>query len=148
VYDMAARVFNAANNQPLPGASVKIISFIEPDVELVANSDGIVDFSLHDGTAFMVVGTKDGFVGMFSGTAEKGMDKASVIHPVPANDEPKTELPVVGRIVDEHGKVIENAEVTVTEKSSGKKVDHSFKDGLLSFAGELGKDYHVTAIHE
>jgi outer membrane protein OmpA-like peptidoglycan-associated protein len=145
---MAARVFKASDQFPLSGAEVKIISFTEPDIDLLANAEGVVDFKLPDGTAYMVVAKKDGFVGMHSGMAETGMDKASVIHPIPAVDKPEKHVPVVGRVTGGGDNILHDAIVTVTEKSTGKAVKSEYKQGLLTFSGEKGKSYSVSVEHD
>ena len=145
---MAARVFKASDQSPLGGANVKIISFTEPDIDLIANSDGVVEFKLPDGTAYMVVGSKDGFVGMHSGTAEKGTEKASIIHPIPAVDEPEKQVPVVGRVTGGNDNVLHDAVITVKEKKSGEAIESEYKEGLLTFSGEKGKSYSVNVEHD
>jgi outer membrane protein OmpA-like peptidoglycan-associated protein/myo-inositol-hexaphosphate 3-phosphohydrolase len=145
---LAVRVFNAADNSPLSGATVKIISFVKEDLELTANAEGIAEFMLPEGTTYMVVGSKGKFVGMHSGVAEKGMDKASIVHPVPAVVDPDTQLAVVGRITNRNSDVLADAVATVTEKASGEKVNVNVTDGLFSFMGEKGKEYSVTIAHK
>ena len=147
-WNMAARVFKEKDNSPLSSASVKIISFTEPDVELTANADGIVEYSLPDETAYMIVGSKDGYVGMNSGTSGKGMDKSSIIHPVPATAEEQKALPVVALITNKQDETLDDAKITVTEKESGERVAAEFENGVLSFSGEKGKDYHVKVSHD
>ncbi|HEX5169839.1 MAG TPA: tetratricopeptide repeat protein, partial [Cyclobacteriaceae bacterium] len=142
---MAARIFNAENDQPLGGATVKIITFSEPDQELVADEKGIVDFTLQEGTAYVVVGSRENLTGMHSGIAEAGQEKLSVIHPVPAHGDPSSPLPVVALIADLQGKVLDEVTVTVTEKASGKSIPVKMKDGIVSFLGERGKEYDITA---
>ncbi|HEY5750107.1 MAG TPA: OmpA family protein [Chryseolinea sp.] len=145
---LAVRVFNAADNSPLSGATVKVISFVTEDLELTANAGGVAEFVLPEGTTYMVVGSKDKFVGMHSGVAEKGMDKASVVHPVPAVGDPANQVAVVGRITNRRSDVLADAVVTVAEKTSGEQINATVTDGLFSFVGEKGKEYSVTIEHK
>ncbi len=140
---MAARVFNAENNQPLAGATVKIITFSEPDQELTANNDGIVEFILTEGTAYVVLGSKDNLNGMHTGVAEQGTEKSSVIHPVPAHGDPVSTLPVVALITDDKGEILNDATVVVTEKTTGESVPAEITDGVVSFFGEREKVYDI-----
>jgi hypothetical protein len=62
----------------------RVITFAEEDKELMSDENGIVDFKLNEGTAFVIVGTKDNLTGMLSEMAERGKtDKATQILPVP-----------------------------------------------------------------
>ncbi len=57
--EMAARIFYAENESTLGGASVKVSTFLEEDLDLVADENGIVTFSLKQGTAYLLVASKD-----------------------------------------------------------------------------------------
>ena len=138
-YVMGVRVIKAKDKSPLSGAKVVVISFSEPDQEFIASEEGLASFSLMEGTDYMVVGSRDGFVGMLTGTAENGSDKANIIHLVEAFGEDKTLLPVVAQIIDKDGYKIIDAKVTVTENISRKEIASKFGEGFLSFLGEEGK---------
>ncbi|HEY3406108.1 MAG TPA: OmpA family protein, partial [Ohtaekwangia sp.] len=142
-FTMSARVFKASDNSPLSGAQVKVLNFSETDQELIANEEGIVEFTLMEGETFIVIGSKDGYSGMFTSTVEKGMDKTSVVHPVPAHPDASKELPVIVKLSDDSGSSLTSAQVEVTEKSSGQIVNAVVADGVLTFAGEKGEAYTV-----
>ncbi|MBL0740052.1 OmpA family protein [Chryseolinea lacunae] len=141
---LAARIFKAADQTPLGAANVKIISFVEADQDLTANAEGLVDFSLPEGTSYVLIADKNGYTGMHSGTVEKGMEKTSVVHPVPANNDPAKAVPIAGRITDEHGKAIPNATVKATDKANGNVTTAQVHDGVFAFVGEKGHTYKVA----
>lgn len=145
---LVAKIIKEADNTSLAGALVKILSFIMPDLELVANDEGIVNFILPDETAFVIVGSKDNFIGIYSVIAEKTADKSSRVHIVPTNNNHETQLPVVGLITNQRGEILKDAIVTVTEKGTGKKIPIQLKEGLLSFFGEKGKEYTIAVEDE
>lgn len=141
---LAARIFKAADQTPLSEANVKIISFVEADQDLKADAEGLVDFALPEGTSYVLIADKDGFTGMHSGTAQKGMEKSSIVHPVPANSDPARALPVAGMITDEHGELIPNATVKATDKASGNVITAPVRDGVFAFVGEKGHAYKIA----
>lgn len=143
-YVMGVKVVKATDKSALSGAKVVVISFSEPDQELTATEEGLASFSMVEGTDYMVVGSKNGYVGMLVGTAEKGKDKASVIHLIETRNEDETLLPVISQIIDQDGHKIKNAEITVSENESKKEIPSRFNDGFLSYLGEKGKKYNVT----
>lgn len=139
---LAARVFKESDQSPLAGAMVKVLSFIVPDQELTANENGVANFYLPQEDAFVIIGTKDGFIGMYTGLVEK--DDVAIMYPVSANDNHANQLPVVGRITNKRGEPLSQAAVSITDKRSGKKIPSQFKEGILSFFGEKGKEYTIT----
>jgi len=144
----AAQVIKADDKTPLGGADVKIITFSEPDQTMVADAEGKVEFSVQEGTAYMVVGTKDELTGMYAGMAERGMDKSVVTHPVPAHGDPKNPVTVASLVTDSKGEVIQDAKAIVTEKATGKTISAQVENGVLSFLGERGKDYNIAVEKE
>ncbi len=143
-YQMAARIFRSTDKSPLANAQVKIVTFETDDINLVANEAGIVDFTLPEGTAYIVTATKDGFSGMHSGIVEPGTDKASIIHPIAAQNDPEKKLPIVSFVTDKHGDMLDDAKVHVTERATGQITPATFKEGVLSFYGDKGKEYNIT----
>jgi outer membrane protein OmpA-like peptidoglycan-associated protein/NACalpha-BTF3-like transcription factor len=147
-YQMAARVFNAAGNSPLAGAQVKLITLDNEDVELIADSAGIVYFTLQEGTAYVAMATKDGLTGMHSGIVEHGTDKNTIIHPIAIQGDSGKQLPVVTFITNQEGETLNAAQVKVSEKISGEIVPSEFNEGILNFYGEKGKTYDVSVENE
>ncbi|HEY3403812.1 MAG TPA: carboxypeptidase-like regulatory domain-containing protein, partial [Ohtaekwangia sp.] len=143
MHTITAKVFKASDNAPLGGAQVKILNFAEPDVELVANAEGTVDFNLAEGTTFVVIGNKDGYTGMYSGTIESTTEKNSVVL-VPAHNDPINHVPVVARITDDDGNLLTGAEVVVKDKVTGELIQAKVEDGVLTFLGVKGKEYTIT----
>jgi outer membrane protein OmpA-like peptidoglycan-associated protein/tetratricopeptide (TPR) repeat protein len=143
-YQMAARVFKAEDQSPLAGAEVKLITLDAEDVDLTTDSAGVVYFTLQEGTAYVVMATKDGGTGMHSGIVEQGTDKNSVIHAIAIEGVSEKQLPVVTFIVDKEGETLNDAVVTVTEKVSGEGVPSEFKEGILNFYGDKGKAYDIS----
>lgn len=145
---MAARVFKAENNQPLASAEIRILTFGEEDQELLSNSDGVVDFQLTQGQAYVVIASKDGLSGMHSGMAEISEQKDSVIHPIPVyGDKPNTVL-AMGLITNKKGDGIDNFQATVTNNKTGEKVNIQANRGLLTFLGDLATSYSVKVEHD
>ena len=146
---MAARIFNADNDQPLANAHVEIITFSESNLELYADSEGRVDFTLPTGTTFLLIGSNAQYSGMLSGVAEKGQDKVSIIHPVPAfgdKDTLDTKL-LMALVTDQNGDLIKDPTITVKDKISGDSIPVKISDGLLYFKGKIGKSYTIAVDH-
>lgn len=148
IMNMAARIFRADNNEPLAQASVKVITFGETDQELTANNEGIVDFNLKQGTAYVVIGSKDDLTGMHSGMAERGTDKTSIIHPVPAYGDRLNTVPTIGLVTNISGELVDAYVVTVTNKATGQHISVEAKKGILTFLGKRGEAYNISVSHE
>ena len=145
---MAARVFRADDNQPVPNADVRIITFGEEDQELKTKPDGVVDFRLTDGQAYVVIATQDGLSGMHSGMAEVSQQKDFIIHPVPLYGDKPDAVLAMGLITNRKGEGIDNFRATVTDKISGQTVDARANRGLLTFIGDKGGIYDVKIEHD
>ena len=146
--EMAARIFNAENNQSLGGASVKVSTFLEEDIDLVANENGIVEFSLKQGTVYLLVASKDSLKGIYPGEAELTTSKTSITHPVPVYGKPVNPLSFAALITDDKGQPISNVAVTVVDKATGEKIPVKVTNGLISFLGERGKEYDIQVSAE
>ena len=147
--EMAARVFKGDDNQPLANANVKIITFGEKDQELTTDANGMVDFTLKEGTAFVIVGTKDNLTGSTSGMAERGKtDKASMIIPVPLYGDKIKSVLALGLVTDTNGKPIDGYKATVANKKTGENIPVETKDGLLTFKGKPGESYNISVSHD
>jgi outer membrane protein OmpA-like peptidoglycan-associated protein len=138
---LAVRVFKVTDKTPLAGAQVKVITFIAPDQELIADAEGIAVFTIPEDLAFMVVGSKDDYVGTYQGLSEKGADKNSVIHPVPASRKVEGMTTVIARVADEKGMPAGNAQIEVLKKATGEKVAFTSQEGIVNFEVEKGVDY-------
>lgn len=146
---LAARVFIADNNEPLAGAQVRITTFSEPQFNLVTTADGIVEYNLPKGTAYLLVASTPMFTGMFTGVAEEGADKKFIIHPVPAyGDKASDEKIIMSIITNEKGDLVGDARVTVTDRESGEKLPVSIQDGVVSFKGKHNRSYNIVAEHD
>ena len=106
-YLMDVQVVKAKDKSPLSEAKVVVISFSEPDQEFVANGEGHASFSIIEGNDYMIVGSKDGYVGMLVGTAEKGKEGPGAIQIIEAFAEDKKSMPVVAQLIDHNGDDIE-----------------------------------------
>ncbi len=146
---MAARVFKGEDNQPLANATVKVITFGENEQELTTDENGMVDFTLKEGTAFVIVGTKDNLTGSTSGMAEHGKtDKASMIIPVPLYGDKVKSVLALGLVTDTKGKPVEGYKATVGNKKTGENIPVEIKDGLLTFKGKPGESYNISVSHD
>lgn len=146
--EMAARVFRADDNTVIPDAQVQIITFDDNDQELISNQDGVVEFSLDHGTAYVVIANKAGLSGMHSGMAENGTDKATIIHPVPAYGDKDKNVLAMGLVTNRTGKPVEGYTAEVTNQTTGEKVTVQSNKGLLTFLGERGVTYNVNVMHD
>jgi len=146
--EMSARVFRADNNDALVNADVKIITFADHDQELTTNSEGMVDFSLGIGTAYVVIATKDGLSGMHSGMAERGTEKSFIIHPVPAYGDHVNTVLGMGLVTSTSGEPVEGYVATVTDKSSGDKITVQANKGVVTFLGKRGASYNISLAHD
>jgi outer membrane protein OmpA-like peptidoglycan-associated protein/tetratricopeptide (TPR) repeat protein len=144
IYQMAARVVKANDNTAISGAQVKIMTLDSEDVELTTDNEGVVNFTLAEGTAYVAMATKDNMTGMHSGIAEKGAEKSSLIHSISVQGDSKKQLPIVRVITNDEGVALNDAKVKVTEKISGDSVASEFNDGILSFSAERGKAYDIS----
>lgn len=143
----AARAFNATDQSVLSNADVKIITFTEDDDQRSTNDAGEVEFSLPNGSAYMILASKDGLTGMHSGIATAETSKTVVTHPIPAYSSTEEQVPVIALITDREGTLIKDAKVTVTERATGKQIQAQSSNGVLSFFGEKEKEYTVTVEH-
>lgn len=145
---MAAKVFIAENNQPLSGAEVKITTFSEPQFELKTNEDGIVEYTLPKGTAYLVEANNGMFTGMLAGVAEAGTDKKHIIHPIPAyGDKAADENIIMALVTNEKGEIVKDAKVLVHDKASGDQIAVIVQDGVASFKGKHDHTYNISVEH-
>lgn len=142
--EMAAKIYRADNGQVLGNAAVKIITFGETDQDLAANTEGIVEFALTPGTAYVVIGSKDDLTGMHSGMAEKGTDKGSIIHPVPAYGDRINNVLAVGLVTNTSGDLLDGFKANVTNKSTGETIPVQVQKGILTFLSKRGESYNVN----
>jgi outer membrane protein OmpA-like peptidoglycan-associated protein len=142
-YMMNVQVIKADDKSVLPMAKIVVITFSEDDQELNANDEGIASFSISEESDYMIVGSKDGYVGMLAGTGKKGERDPNAIYIIETFAEDKKSIPIVAQIFDNDGDEIEVADVSVIEKSSLKEVSAQFDKGVLAFLGEKGKQYDV-----
>lgn len=148
VLEMSARLFKADDDQPVANANVRVITYGDNDMELTSDENGIVDFSLKEGTAFMIVGTKENLSGMQSGLAEKGVnDKVSMILPVPMYGDDKGVI-ALGLVTNTSGIPVGNYKATVKNKTTGEEIPSKAEKGLLSFNVDKGKEYDITVEHD
>ncbi|MGC3946698.1 MAG: hypothetical protein QM762_19620 [Chryseolinea sp.] len=145
---MAARVFKAEDNQPVPNANIRVLTFGEDDLELMSGTDGVVDFQLTQGQAYVVMRPIRRLSGMHSGMAEISQQKDSIIHPIPVyGDKPNTVL-AMGLITNRKGDGLDNFQATVTNKKTGETVNVQANRGLLTFLGDRGNTYEVKVEHD
>jgi outer membrane protein OmpA-like peptidoglycan-associated protein len=145
--DMSAKIFRGDDNRPVPNANVKIITFVDEDQELISDENGIVDFKLNEGTAFVIVGTKDNLTGMLSEMAERGKtDKATQILPVPLYGD-KNDVTAIGLVTNTSGEAVDGFKATVTNKVTGDNIPVDIKPGLMTFKGDHGESYNISVSH-
>ena len=146
--DMSAKIFRGDDNRPVPNANVKVITFAEEDKDLTSDENGIVDFKLNEGTAFVIVGTKDNLTGMLSEMAERGKtDKATQILPVPLYAD-KNDVTVIGLVTNTSGDAVSGFKATVTNKVTGDNIPVDIKPGLMTFKGDHGESYNISVSHD
>ena len=61
-----------------------------------------------------------------------------------ANEDEGKRIPVVGEIMVAEGNMLDEVEVTVSDKATGERIPSQFKNGLLSFIGVKGNIYSVA----
>lgn len=140
---LAVRVFNVNDNTPLSGARVQVMTFSDSDLELTANAEGIAEFTLMEGTAYMVIGSKGELSGLHSGIADPTSDKTQVIHPVAARATDDNRIPVMVLTSDAEGNVIDPFSVTVFDETTHQPVTVQLKEGVISFESEKGHTYSI-----
>ena len=146
--DMSARIFRGDDNRPIPNANVKVITFAEEDKELVSDENGLVDFKLKEGTAFVIIGKKDNLTGMLSEMAERGKtDKQTQILPVPLYND-NNNVNVIGLVTNTSGDAVDGFKATVTNKVTGNVIPVDIKPGLMTFKGDHGESYNIAVSHD
>jgi hypothetical protein len=146
--DIAARIFRGDDNQPVANAHVKVITFAEDDKELTSDENGMVEFKLKEGTAFIIEGTKDNLSGMLSEMAEKGKtDKATVILPLPLYGD-EDNVTAIGLVTNTSGDAVDGFKATVTNKMTGEHIPVEVKPGLMTFKGDHGNSYNIAVSHD
>jgi outer membrane protein OmpA-like peptidoglycan-associated protein/tetratricopeptide (TPR) repeat protein len=136
---LAARVISGKDQSTLAGAQVKITRFSLQNLQLVSNEEGLVYFSVPEGEAYIASASKEGATGVYMGMA----DTATVIHTIQITKE-ASGLQVNGKVTDNHGAVIPDSKVEVTDTRTGNIVPVEFKNGMLHFPGEPGAVYNIT----
>lgn len=145
---MAARVFKAEDNQPVADATIRVLTFGENDQELASDADGMVDFQLTQGQAYVVIASKDGLSGIHSGMAEIDQQKDSIIHPIPVYGDKTNTVLAMGLVTNKKGVSIDNFQTTVTNSKTNKTVSVQANRGLLTFLGDRGGSYEVNVAHD
>lgn len=145
---MAARVFKAEDNQPVAAAEIRILTFGDDDQTLSTTPEGIVDFSLTPGQAYVVIASKDGLSGMHSGMADLTQQRDSIIHPIPVYGDKPNSVLAMGLVTNRKGDAIDGFKATVTNKNTGEQVNVQSNRGLLTFLGDRGASYSIKVEHE
>jgi len=146
--DIAAKIFKGDDNQPVANANVRIITFAEEDKEVLSNENGMVDFKLKEGMAFVIVGTKGNLTGMLSEMAEQGRtDKTSQTLPVPLYED-TNEVAVIGLVTNISGDAVDGFKANVTNKHTGEHIPVDIKPGLMTFKGDHGESYNIAVSHQ
>jgi outer membrane protein OmpA-like peptidoglycan-associated protein len=107
----------------------------------------LIDFDLELGTAYVVIGSKDGLSGMHSGMAEDGTGKADTIHPVPVYGDSLDTVLAMGLVTSSSGKPIAGYEANVVNKANGKKISSQANKGILTFRVERNASYNIDVSH-
>lgn len=146
--EMAAKIFRGDDNKPVANAHVKVITFVEDDKELISDENGMVEFKLKEGTAFIIEATKDNLSGMISEMAEKGKtDKATQTLPVPLYGD-EDNVTAIGLVTNTSGVPVEGFKATVTNKLTGEHIPVEIKPGLMTFKADHGNSYNIAVSHD
>jgi len=147
VRPIAARVVKEEDNSSISGAAVDVVIFSLPELNLVSNEEGIVEFAVPNGEAYLAIATKNGFRGVYMGIADSAAIKPLVIHRIPVSSV-GTDILISGKVTDSRGAAIANSKIEVTDSKTGKKIPGEIVNGILSFHGERGGEYDVTVSAE
>jgi outer membrane protein OmpA-like peptidoglycan-associated protein/tetratricopeptide (TPR) repeat protein len=139
IQQLAVRVVSEKIPSGIAGALVTINRFSLQNLQLVSNEEGLVYFSVPEGEAYIASATKEGSAGVYMGTA----DTPTVIHSILIGQEGNG-LQVNGKVSDNHGAIIPDSKVDVTDIRTGNKLPVEFKKGMLHFLGEPGAKYNIT----
>lgn len=145
---MAGRAFKAENNQPVAQADIRILTFGEEDKHLTTGSDGVVDFSLTQGQAYVLIATKEGLAGTLSGVADIRQRKDVIIHPIPMYGRKVDAVLAMGLVTDRKGQSIDGFKATVTNARTGSVINAQTDRGLLTFQGHQGGSFDVKLEHD
>lgn len=145
---MAGRAFKADDNQPVAQADIRVLTFGEEDQRLTTGNDGVVDFRLAQGQAYVVIATKEGLSGMLSGVADMRQRKDVIIHPIPMYGDKSDAVLAMGLITNKKGQAIDGFKATVTNARTGSMINSQSNRGLLTFQGHQGGSFDVKLEHD
>ncbi|HEY3404582.1 MAG TPA: hypothetical protein VGK59_14430, partial [Ohtaekwangia sp.] len=114
---LLAHIYDAVTNEPLPGASVQLMTSAGTDLTLTSDDKGNISFELPNETMFMLIGNKEGKIGMVTGSAIQQEDKLHMTHRIAALGD-TTRIACVGMIKNELGVSEEASSITIVDKTT------------------------------
>ena len=145
--DLLAHVYTVADENPVVGATVELITFIEPDRKQKTDQEGNVSFTLPEETVFLLLGSKDDLSGMYTSIVDGQSGKAHMIHQVPMSTSKESQVPVAGLVTNKDGYMLDEVVIMVTAEDGGESFEVLVKKGVFSFLGEAGNDYRINVEH-
>lgn len=143
-HPIVAQVVKGADSVAVPGARAKVTSFVMDDMDIVTGQDGLVRFSLPEGSPYMVFVNKNGYNGMLSGTTQDDGNTAVNLRAIALIKPPKNKVMMLTTLSDENNAPLMTGDVIVTDMSTGEQITTTVENGFLAFYGKKGVDYQLT----
>jgi len=148
-YTVVGHVYDGITNQALPQAEVNISSFVGNDKSVSTDQYGYFEFKMKVGDPFVIMANFNDKAGHFNGQLTSEDINQVIEIPLFGSQDPTNTIQVAGFISNQYtGEVIENPQVVVTEKNSGRNVAFVQQDGLLKFEALAGEVYQVLVSKE
>lgn len=135
--NILAHIYDSLDHKPLAGANIQILTNNGNDSTLNADDNGDFSIELPEETAYVIIGTKDGKIGMVSDIAVK-----TRTHQIPAYGD-TSRIACIGFIENQDGLPKEATVISILDQTTGKKIDHPGDKSQITFRGEKGHNYHV-----
>ncbi len=149
VYTVVGHVYDGITNQALPQAEVNITSLAENDKIVTTDQYGYFEFKMKVGDPFVIMANFNDKAGHFNGQLTADDINQIIEIPVFGTQAPTNTIQVAGFISNQYtGEVIDNAQVVVTEKNSGRNVAFVQQKGLLKFEALAGEVYQILVSKE
>ena len=130
---------NGTTRQPLPDTKISITSLQLADQELISDDNGIFNFKVEVGDAFIIMGTHEELVGMYSG--EMGQEQSGLVRLMLLGEDEAVNVAalVVDKITQ---KPIFEPEVAVS--IAGKSIETNLNGATATFKAVKGDSYQIA----
>ncbi len=138
----SAYVFQSETKEPIRDADVQIIS-TEEDKSMRSDSAGNVNYSLPEGTAYLLIASSPGRSGMLSAVSTRQV----LHHDVPVTGDADV-IHSIGRIINTSGEPVSVGNFTIVDLAKGEEIKADILPGLIYFPGKAGNSYTLKFMNE